>query len=128
MCFLFQIDYGHPSQPNYPRPTSQWWFHCNEEVVKGNVSSSEPSTISITTTTVIDNITASSTSIPTINDTTAAGIIVSSTTIGTTVISTNDSNAATTSSDTAIDLSVPPAGHELDYSDENAVLSGIHLN
>jgi hypothetical protein len=113
MCFLFQIDYGHPSQPNYPRPTSQWWFHCNEEVVKGNVSSSEPSTISITTTTVIDNIIASNTTIiPTINDTTAAS---NTTTVSTAV-------------DTTIDLSVEPAGHELDYSNENSVLSGIHLN
>ena len=86
IIFLLQIDYGHPSQPNFPRSTGNWWFHCNEEGVKENETLSTPSTSTVVTDT-------------TVISTTGEETVTNATSNLTTRITTTDSNITVTDED-----------------------------
>ena len=104
IIFLLQIDYGHPSQPNFPRSTGKWWFHCNEEGVKENETSSAPPTSTIVTdTTAISTIDSTITG----TDENVTFTIPSTSAMdnGTTAISTIDSNI--TSTDENVTSTIP---------------------
>ncbi|XP_069689650.1 uncharacterized protein [Periplaneta americana] len=55
-CETGLVDYGHPHQPDYPRPTGLWWFRCglgdtNELMTTTvNTLTSQSSTITVVTT------------------------------------------------------------------------------
>ena len=103
IIFLLQIDYGHPSQPNFPRSTGNWWFRCNEGE-KENETSTIPST-----STVVTDTTAVSTTDSNITD-------------------TDKDVTSTIPSTSTTEETPPPAGSELEYDADYITHTGIHWN
>ena len=135
IIFLLQIDYGHPSQPNFPRSTGNWWFHCDEEGAKEDETSPAPSTSTVATDTTAIPTTVSNITV-TDENVTSTTPITTPMDNGTTAIPTTVSNITVTDANvtsilpttSTIEETPPPSGRELDHDMDYITHTGIHCN